>query len=194
MYINRFEDVIGVVALTDIVEGRFVLLAENTVGSYDFGSRTDLPGARVPATAEEAKRARYAITWTVTNGKPPFYQPMPSYDWALRGGAWDQTGNLPMTSTTIYTTYPGHQNGRTIPSGYLALAFAEGTYTIPSGAYIASDSLHVPGAMVIVANTDEDTTDAGKLKYQATMDDRVVGYVQSYDSATMDITVKVSNK
>jgi hypothetical protein len=191
MYINRFEDVIGVITLTDIVEGRFVLLKENTVTSYDFGSRSDLPGVAVPATAEEAKRARYALTWTVTNGKPPYYQPMPSFEWSMRQGGWDQATNLPMTDTTIYTTYPGHQNGKTIPSGYLALAFAEGTYTIPSGGYIENVALHVAGAPCIVANTAEDTTDAGKIKYQSTMDERVVGYVERYNSTNGDLTVKV---
>lgn len=190
MEINRFDEVMGVIPQADVVEGRFVIIKAN-VHSYDFGSRADLPGCAVPATAEEAKRARYCVTWQVSNGKPPFYQPYPGFSWALRKGGWDQNSNLPLTSTTIYTTYPGHQNGVTIPSGMPSLAFGEGTYTIPSGGYIDNASLATPGSMVIVANTDEDTTDAGKLKYQSTMDDRVVGYVEYRDSSTGELTVRI---
>lgn len=190
MYINRFEDVIGVQTLADIVEGRFVLLKSNTNASNDFGSNSDVPGVAVPATAEEAKRARFALTWVVSNGKPPFYQPNPSVDWSLRQG-FDKATNLPMTNTTIYTTYPGFQNGKVIPSGMLALAFGEGTYTIPSGGYIDDAALHSAGAPCVVANTAEDTTDAGKIKYQSTMDERVIGYVERYDKSNGDLTVKV---
>jgi len=190
MEINRFDEVMGVIPQADVVEGRFVIIKAN-VHSYDFGSRADLPGCAVPATAEEAKRARYCLTWAVHNGKPPFYQPVPALNWALRKGGWDQASNLPMTTTTVYTTYPGYQEGVTIPSGTPALAFGEGTFTFPSGCYIDNAALANPGAMVIVANTDEDTTDAGKLKYQATMDDRVVGFVEYRDSTNGDLTVRI---
>jgi hypothetical protein len=190
MEINRFEEVMGVVPQADIVEGRFVIIKAN-VHSYDFGSKEDLPGCGVPATAEEAKRARFCLTWQVSNGKPPFYQPNPAYNWSLRAGGWDQATNLPMTSTTVYTTYPGYQNGVTIPSGMPSLAFGEGTYTIPSGGYINNASLATPGSMVVVANTAEDTSDAGKLKYQSTMDDRVVGFVEHRDSTSGALTVRI---
>ena len=189
MEINRFEDVIGVVPQADVVEGRFVLLKANA-DTADFGSMSDLPGVAVPATAAEANFAKYCITWAVNNGTPPYYLPMPAYAWALRGG-WDQATNLPMSSETVYTTYPGYQESKTIPSGIPALAFGEGTYTLPSGCYIASNSLHTVGAPVIVANTTEDTTDAGKLKYQSTMDARVVGQVVAYDSTSGRLTVKI---
>ena len=63
MEINRFEDVLGVVTIADVVEGRFGVLTSHSE-SYDFGSRSDLPGFKVPATAEEAKRAKFVITWS----------------------------------------------------------------------------------------------------------------------------------
>lgn len=189
MEINGFNEVIGVIPQADIVEGRFGLLTTNA-HSYDFGSRADLPGFKVPATADEAEQARYIITWAVENRKPPFYQPMPAYTWALRQG-WEQSSNLPMTSTTIYTTYPGHQNSMTIPSGTPALAYGDGTYTIPSGQYIYAAGLRNPGANVIIANTAEDTTDAGKPKYQAAYDDRVIGRVLYFNTSNAALTIIV---
>lgn len=190
MKINRFEDVMGVIPQADIVEGRFVCIKPN-VHSYDFGSREDLPGCTVPATAEEAKFARYCLTWAVDNGKPPYYKPVPHYDWSNRRGGWDQATNLPMTSTTVYTTYPGYQEGFTIPSGTPALAFGEGTYTVPSGCYIDNANIINVGARVEVANTAEDSSNAGKLKYVATMDERTIGFVRAYDSATGALTVEI---
>lgn len=189
MEINRFELVKGVVAVADIVEGRFGLLVANPL-THDFGSWADLPGFRVPATADEAKKAKYVVTWEVTNRKPPFYQPMPSMAFALRGG-FDQAANTPLTSTTVYTVYPGYQDSVTIPSGTPALAFGTGTYTIPSGQYIDSADIKVVGASIIIANTAEDTTDAGKPKYQATVDDRVIGTTRFYDSSTGNLMIDV---
>lgn len=188
MEINRFEEVLGVVPIANVVEGRFVLLTSHNT-SYDLGSRTDLPGAKVPATAEEAKRARFCITWAVDNRKPPYYQPTPAFDFAQRGG-WDQSENVPFDAE-VWMTYPGYQNSRTIPSGMPSLAFGTGTYTVPSGQYIYDSNLTSPGSPVIVANTAEDTTDAGKPKYQATMDERVIGIVERYDSTTGDLTIRV---
>ena len=189
MEINGFNEVIGVIPQANVVEGRFGLLTTN-VHSYDFGSRADLPGFKVPATADEAEQARYIITWAVDNRKPPIYQPQPAYTWALREG-WDQASNLPMTSTTVYTTYPGYQNSVTIPSGVPALAYGDGTYTIPSGQYIYNAGLKNPGANVIIANTAEDTTDAGKPKYQAAYDDRVIGRVLYFNTANSNLTIIV---
>jgi len=189
MEINRFENVKGVVTADEVVEGRFGLLVANSV-TNDFGSLADLPGFRVPATAEEAKRAKYVITFEVTSQKPPFYVPVPHYDWALRNGGFDQATNTPF-SATVHTVYPGYKNSMTIPSGVPALAFGEGTYTIPSGQYIYDANLRNPGSPVIVANTAEDTTDAVKPKYQATMDERVIGTVRYFDTSTYDLTIDV---
>lgn len=188
MEINRLDEVMGVVPTADVVEGRMGILVTHTF-SYDFGSRTDLPGFRIPATAEEAKRARYIITWAVTNQKPPFYMPAPEVAWSMRQG-FDRATNLPLTGS-VYMIYPGHMDGVTIPSGTPSLALGEGTYTVPSGAYIYDANLQYPGSLIVVANTAEDTNDAGKLKYQSTMDDRVVGHVEHYDSSNGDLTFRI---
>ena len=189
MEINRFEDVLGVVPTADVVEGRMVVLTSHS-HTYDFGSNEDLAGAKVPATAEEAKRAKYIITWKVDNRPTPIFMPTPSYDWALREG-WDQTDNAPF-DTTVHLTYPGNKEGLTIPSGTPSLAFTEGTFTVPSGAYISDANIVVPGAALIVADTATDGAgNAGKLKYTASFAAGVIGVVERYDSATGRLTFRI---
>jgi hypothetical protein len=188
MEINRFNDVLGVVLTADTVEGRFVVLTSHSF-SEDFGSLADLPGAKVPATAEEAKRAIYCITWKVDNRPTPIVDSYPSFAFAERGG-FSENANAPFTAT-MYLTHPGNQEGLTIPSGASALAYTDGTFTLPSGSYIYSSNIIVPGAALIVANTSDDTTDAGKLKYTASMAAGVVGVTERYDSATGKLTVRI---
>lgn len=189
MEINRFEDVLGVMPTADVVEGRFVVLTSHTF-SADFGSQTDLPGAKVPATAEEAKRAKYVITWAVDNRPTPIMTPMPSFVFAERGG-WDQSQTIPF-STTVYLTHPGNQEGLTIPSGTAALAYTEGTFTFPSGAYVYSSDIIVPGAAIIIADTASDgAPSAGKPKYTATFAAGVIGVTERYDSTTGRLTIRV---
>lgn len=188
MEINRFDEAMGCIPVADVVEGRMGIFVAQTF-SIDFGSQTDLPGFRVPATAEEAKRARKIITWQVTNQSPPYYVPVPSIAWGMRQG-FNSASNVPFAST-VYLTYPGHQDSVTIPSGTPSLALGKGTYTVLSGCYIYNANLAVPGSLLIVANTAEDTTDAGKLKYQATMDDRVVGFVEYMDTTSGELTFRI---
>ena len=189
MEIREFEDVLGVMPVEDIVEGRFVLFTSHTF-SADFGSETDLPGVKLPDTAEEAKRAKYCLTWKVDNTEFPHYA-VPSYSFAQRGG-WDQAANAPF-STTVYLTHPGNQEGLTIPSGVSALAYTEGTFTIPSGSYIYDASIVTPGAALIVADANTDGAgEAGKIKYTATMAVGVIGETREYDSATGKLTVKIN--
>lgn len=167
MEINKYTDIIGVVACGDVVEGRMVILTSHS-SSYDFGSRADLMGVRVPANDTEAGKAKYIVTWPVNNAQVTddikMLVPMPSYDWSLRRGGWDQVGNVPFSST-IYLTYPGNQNGVTIPSGYLALAFDKGVFTVPSGAFVFAAGIMAAGAPLEVLNVADDGADAGKLAY-----------------------------
>lgn len=192
MEINRFEDVVGVVPVADIPEGRFVLLTSHTF-SADFGGtvagKADLPGAKVPATAEEAKRARYCLTWAVDNRPTPIMSPIPSFPFAERGG-WNQAANAPF-SATVYLTHPGNQEGLTIPSGAPSLGYTEGNFTLPSGGYIYNASLIVPGAMFLIADTSTDGAgEAGKVKYVAADAAGVMGVVERYDATTKRLTVR----
>lgn len=187
MELNKFEKVMGVIPVADVVEGRFVLLTSHSFDN-DFGSDTDLPGAKVPATAEEAKRARYCLTWAVDNRKAPIIG-YPSMEYAMRGG-FSESANAPF-SATVYLTPPGNQNGVTIPSGTKSLAFADGTFTIPSGGYIYNSNIVNPGASLIVANTaDDGASDAGKLKYTATEAVGVLFETVAYDSTDGKLTVR----
>jgi hypothetical protein len=187
MEINKLgEQIIGVVPVADVVEGKFGLLTTHN-WTWDWGSGEDLPGFKVPATAEEANRARWIITWPVDERPTPIYVTMPYRTWGLRGG-FAETTNLPFTAS-VYLTHQGNMESLTIPSGYPSLAFNEGIFTVPTACYIADVNLHSMGANVIVANTAEDGVDAGKLKYQAAYDARVVGTVRYYDSTTGKLTV-----
>ena len=188
MEINKLgENIYGVVPVANVVEGKFGLFVTHA-WDYDFGSNVDLPGFRVPATIEEAKRAKYIITWAVSNLPEPFMYPMPHPTFSTRQG-FGTAGNAPWLAG-VYLTYPGNQDSQTIPSGVPSLAFTDGIFTVPTDCYIANVNLHVPGSPVIVANTAEDGADAGKLKYQALMDERVVGFTVGYNATSGKLTVQ----
>jgi len=183
MEINQINGVIkSVVAVSGIAEGRMVFMTSHGF-SQMFGSLTDLPGVNVPATADEAKRARFIVTWGVTSQKPPFYVPNPAFSFALREG-FDQAANAPFAAT-VYPTYPGYQNGVVIPSGTPVRAFGAGTFTVPSGAYVDSASLHSAGCLLSVNYTG---ANAGLLQAEATYSDAVVAVVEEWDSATSALT------
>jgi hypothetical protein len=192
MEINRFEDVIGVVTQADTVEGRFVVLCANNFGGLFINVDADLPGAKVPATAEEAKRAKFVLAWAVDNRESPIV----NYDslktaFDFRGGfVRSQSG--PLSGLTMWLTHPGNQEGTTVPSGYKALGYTEGTFTFPSGAYIYDANIIVPGAAIIVADTASDGAgSAGKPKYTASMAAGVIGFTEDYDATTGRLTIRV---
>jgi hypothetical protein len=188
MELNRFEDVFGVVAQEDIVEGRFVVLTANNSGGLIMNVDSDLPGAKLPTSAEEAKRARFCITWAVDNRPTPIVD-WPSVQYDFRGGVVNsQTG--PLTGLTMRLTHPGNQESQTIPSGYKALAFTEGIFTIPSGQYVYNSALETPGAAIVIEYSAG--ADRGKPKYVATYDaDTVVGYVHDYDTTTGNLAIRI---
>lgn len=184
MEINAFEDVIGVVPTADTVEGRFILLTPQTF-SYGFGSREDLPGAKIPSTADEATRAFYCVTFAVDNRQTPIFDPTPAMQFALRQG-FDKTANAPF-STTVYMTHPGNQEGLTIPSGLPCLAYTDATITLPSGAYIYDANIIKVGAAIVV---EYNGADAGKPKYTSTNAVGVIGFTERYNSATNRLTIR----
>jgi len=182
---NYTNEIVGVIPTADIVEGRLGVFTTHS-HDYDFGSKTDLPGFIVPATAEQANDARHIITWQVDNRPFPAALPVPEFSFNTRQG-YGKTTNTPF-SATVYLTNRGNQEGLTIPSGAPSLAFGKGTYTLPSGAFINHASIVNAGALLQVANTAEDTDDAGKLKYLATYSTRKVGTVREYDTSTGKLT------
>jgi hypothetical protein len=190
MEINRFEDVIGVRVTEDIVEGRFVVLTAHNLGGDFINVDADVPGAKLPDTAEEAKRARFCLTFAVDNRPTPIVDwPQTAFD--FRGG-WVNAQAGPLTGLKMWLTHPGNQENQTVPSGYKALAFGQGTYTIPSGQYIYNANLRTPGAAVMIADaTTDGAGSAGKPKYQATLALGYVGFVQVYDETTGALTIRI---
>lgn len=188
MEINRFEDVLGVKTQEAIVEGRFVALTEQAVNGLILNVDDDLPGARLPVNAEDAKRAKYCLAFAQDNRPAPIVD-YPGVDYDFRGGFVNS--NSGPLSLTMYLTHPGNQEGMTVGSGVKALAFTEATVTLPSGAYVYSADLVKPGAAWIVANVADDTTDAGKPKYLAADAVGRAGIVETYDSDTGRLTLRV---
>lgn len=189
MEINKYTDIMGVVVTEDIPEGRMVLMTGHSQ-SIDFGSQVDLPGVKLPDDSTEAGFAKFCVTWPVNNanaeGPIKMFIPTPSFDWALRHGGWDQAANVPF-SATVHLTYPGHKEGVTIPSGFQALAFDRGVFTVPSGAFVYSADL-VPGAPLEVLNEGDDGAgEAGKLAYNAA---GTIAVVERFDSDEYSLTFR----
>jgi hypothetical protein len=183
MEINHYEEIMGVVTTAAVVEGRFGLLTTNSVDST-----SDLPGFKVPSTSDEAKLARYVITWPVDNRQYPQYVGLPQISWSLRAGGFDQATNLP-ASVTLRATNPANQESLTIPSGTRSLAFQGGIFTVPSGCYVWNAALATPGSPVSVAYTGGNE---GKLTYTATYDATTcIGKVHNYVAATGRLTVNI---
>jgi hypothetical protein len=195
MEINKYTDITGVVTAQAIVEGRMVLLVDNAEGGnsvdYDFGSRVDLPGARLPLTQAEAAKAHYVITFAVDNSTPPLYQPYPAFTYALRGG-FDQASNVPFTAD-VHMTPQSMRIGLTIPSGVPALAFGPGVFTVPSGAFIYSANMQVPGTWLEVANVNEDSlATAGMLMEDADGSEGKFAQVERFDVANWALTFRIN--
>jgi len=187
MELNHYGDIVmPVITQEDIVEGRFVLLSGYGT-DYDYGSRTDLPGVRLPDTEDEAALARYMLKFAQDNRGLPIYDPNPSFSWALRYG-WDQDENAPFEAD-VYITHPGVQEGRTIPSGSGAVAYGESTIaTLESGAFVYDASL-APGVILEIANTaDDGAADAGKPMVGTT---HPIAQVIRYDSTNNKLTFRV---
>jgi len=195
MEINKYTDITGVVTLQEIVEGRMVLLVSNAEGGnsvdYDFGSRLDLPGARLPLTSAEAEKAHFIITFAVDNSSIPIYNPYPSYSFALRSG-FDQAANVPFDAE-VHLTQRSMVEGLTIPSGVPALAFGPGVFTVPSGAFVYSDNLQVPGTWLEVANqTDDGANVAGMLQEDADGSEGKFAQVERFSVADWALTFRIN--
>lgn len=186
MEINKYTDITGVLTTEDIPEGRMVLITSHSQ-SHDYGSREDLPGVKLPDTSTEAGMARFCLTFAVDNTEPPIFVEMPTVvDTSLRYG-FDGSANVPF-SATVHLTPLSMKKGLTIPSGWLALAFGPGTFTVWSGEYVYSASL-VAGAFLAVADTaTEDAATAGKLKYSASA---TFAQVQEVDS-DLNLTFRIN--
>jgi hypothetical protein len=189
MEINKYTDIMGAVTGEAIPEGRMVIMTSHSQ-SHDFGSRVDLPAVRLPADATEALRARFCITWPVNNanaeGPIKMFIPTPSFAWALRRGGWDQAANVPFNAD-VYLTYPGHQEGVVIPSGWLALAFDRGVFTVPSGHFVYSANLLTGAPLEVLNKADDGVANAGLLAYNAA---GTIAVVERFDLNAYSLTFR----
>jgi len=185
MEINKYTDIVGVVATEAIVEGRMVVIT-NAGASHDFGSRTDLPGIKLPANSTDAAKAKFVSAFALDNRQTPLLT-YPSNTYALRRGGWDQDAQTPF-NTDVYVTHPGNMSTpQTIPSGELALALDRGVFTVTSGNFVYSADL-TPGANLSVCNTEDDgADDSGKLQYDAS---GTIGTVEYFDSTNFTLTFR----
>jgi len=188
MEINKNTDVTGVVVTEDITEGRMVLFTSNPGYPSDLTGRlTDLPGVKLPDTPAEAAEAMFVLTWQNDRREPPLIN-YPSYSYALRHG-FDQTGNAPFTGT-VYLTYPGYQESVVIPSGSQALAFGGGVFTVPSGQYVYSPAIQVPGCRLRACDAATDgAAFAGMLAVMASGTTRVA-ITERFNTSTFALTFR----
>ena len=193
--IRKFTDIIGVILAEDVVDGRICLLTAPpaSIGPYNvYGLREDTPGVRLPTSAAESYRARYVVKWAKDNRPTPLIYPMPYYSWIVRNQgfeanqAYPSGRNLPMTDKTVYLMHPQVQEGLTIPSGELGLAYAAGVFTFYSGEFVDSDEIHVIDALVGVEYTAAGA-DQGKPQYDANGE---FGKVEFYDADNFTVTVR----
>jgi hypothetical protein len=192
MEINNFDQVIGGITQADTVEGRFVIMVANAMTGTFININSDLPGLRVPATAEEAKRAKFVLAFAVDNRQSPIvnYPTAPTFD--TRGGWGGNTTHGPLTGLTMWLTHPENQEGNTVVSGLKALGYTEGTFTFPSGEYVDSAAIKVPGCAIMVADTASDGAgSAGKPKAQTSLAVGAIGFTETFDSATGRLTIRV---
>lgn len=186
MRFRKIADSIGAVAVADIVEGRMCIIVDHSQ-SHNYGSREDLVGCRVPATANEATEALYLAAFSVIQQDPPIYVNYPANPSNLRQGFAGST-NLPFNAD-VYTTAPSMLQGRTIKSGSLVALHAGGTYTVTSGNYVYSANL-VPGARLEVLNAADDTAaQAGKLSYTATAGGGIATVIH-HDTTNRELTFR----
>jgi len=186
MEINKYSDIIGAVATEDIVEGRMVLLTSHSE-SYDYGSRDDLKGVKLPDTSAEAAKAWYVSAFALDNRSLPIYQPTPSISYSMRAGGFGGAGtaNVPFTAKT-YLTHPSDMIGQTIPSGELALAFGGGVFTVTSGHFVYSASMDVGTYLVVCNAADDSVATAGMLKHSASATG-AVAVVDNIDATNMKL-------
>lgn len=80
----------------------------------------------------------------------------------------------PVKTETYYTVGKSTLWNPTLVSGELALMMRGGTFAVPSGAYIQSDNIRIPGSMIRVGT-------GGLWEYTAT-EAQAVGAVEEYNS------------
>src|SRR5688572_8539431 len=144
-YVSRLSDVVrGGYASEDMQEGRAVRLTE----SGSFSGRNELP-AFAPATAGTTTNV-FCLMAAVDDFPRPTKKSMYTTT-GLRFVNYDEGYSDPIRNDgDVYQVGMSVLWNPTIPSGALALGHRGGTYAVPSGAYVESANIRVPGNMIAV--------------------------------------------
>jgi len=133
--VNKFGNTFPVIADEDIVEGTPIKFTGDYADDWDFGSRKDIPKV---VKADAGSLMAFVIMLAPDNRDYPLYEPVPRYDWALRGG-FDRPANTPFQAT-VYLTDPAVMEGnQVVKSGNLAVALGpETVFTVGTDSYTGS--------------------------------------------------------
>lgn len=181
-HISRLSDYVrGAVAVADIVEGRFISLAQSGVR---LGS--ELPQANL--TASGVTYPVYVAFSAPDNFARPTNLLQYRATWQTTINGWSNTGwEQPIKTYTQYMQGMSTLEEPTIPSGVLIQAHQGGTYTLYSGAFIASASW-ANESLVKVA--DDGT---GRAQYTTVLAS-AVAKVEEYDASRNALTISLFRK
>ena len=167
-YVSRLSDVVrGVRVAGNFQEGLAVRLAAGAV------VKSDLPSAHL-ATAGETANVFILIASPDDFARPTrkdFYTAPTSVVMDRNSGYADPIRNL----GDQYLVGMSVLWNPTIPSGAVATAQRGGTYAVPSGAYVDSANIKVPGNKIKVGAS-------GKWEYTAT-ESETVGYTEEFNTS-----------
>lgn len=93
---------------------------------------------------------------------------------------WNTGFGTPVRTETNYLVGKSVLWNPTLVSGELALMMRGGTFAVPSGAYIMSDNIRIPGNMIRVGT-------GGLWEYTAT-ESQSIGFVEEYNP-TLDVLI-----
>lgn len=131
----------GGVAGQAMVEGTPVKLVAG-------GLHGELP-TLVPATAGETSNV-FILLAAVDNFSRPTDARLYTANWYTQDNRYGSDYADPIKTTTVYETGMSTLWSPTIPSGALAVAKRGGTYAVPSGMFVDSANIRVPGAKIAV--------------------------------------------
>lgn len=166
-YVARLSDLVrGGVAGANLQEGLAVRLTQS-------GLHADLPVFEL-ANAGEVGNV-FILFAAVDNFERPTDAGMYTANWYTTENRFDNASYTdPIETRTVYKVGMSVLWNPTIPEGALAQGHRGGTYAVPSGAFVDSVNIRVPGNKIAVGAD-------GKWTYVAT-ETTAVGYVEEFNT------------
>lgn len=164
-YVSRLADYVrGGVVGEDMLEGTAVKLTTSGTGLHN-----ELP---VFMKASQNQVGNIGIVFMSVDDFPrPTLEGMYTAP-ALRTVNWNQGYSNPVRTETQYQVGKSLLWNPTLVSGNLALFARGGTFAVPSGVYIMSANIRIPGSMIRVGT-------GGLWEYTST-ESEAVGFVEEY--------------